>query len=123
MASEYKLGISRWFGERDMNGIYSIPTEYKLDTLLHEIQTLNTKVVNLLVCHIGETTPEMNSLEDMNKYGLKNMSVHRKTETDVLCSAELKNLIDNKTINPITYKQLIKKVGLKNMIRPKNFEY
>lgn len=54
---------------------------------------------------------------------MKNMSVHRKTETDVLCSAELNNLIDNKTINPITYKQLIKKVGFKNIIRPKIFEY
>ena len=123
LAQEYKLGISRWYGEKDMVGVYSILPENKLDTLLQEIQSLNINDINLLVCHIGSTTPEMNSMKDMNKFGLENMSRHRESEANVLCSSELINLIDNKIVKPITYKDLKKKIGLKNMARPKSFNY
>jgi hypothetical protein len=123
LADEYELGISRWYGEKDIKGIYNATPDSKLDTLMSKIKNLKENQLNLLVFHIGETTPEMNVMEDINEFGLENMSEHREAEADALCSSKFRNYIQNSNINLVNYKELIKSKGLKNMQRPEDYQY
>ena len=123
LADEYELGISRWYGEKDIKGIYNATPDSKLDTLMSKIKNLKENQLNLLVFHIGETTPEMNVMEDINEFGLENMSRHREAEADALCSPRFQNYLKNSNINLVNYKELIKSKGLKNMERPEDYQY
>lgn len=123
LAREYKLGISRWYGEQDVQGIYSTEPEHKLDTLTNRLHNLPQDEINLLVFHIGSDTPEMQALEDLNEFGLKNMSKHRKAETDAVCSSRFCSFIEENNFKLINYTQLLEKTGRENWQRPDNFDY
>lgn len=115
LALEYQLGISRYFGEVDVQGLYAAPLSSKKDTLRKNIENLQPGTVHLLVFHIGTDTPEMQNLIDLNPFGLAEMSKHRQAELEALCSEEFRKIIDRKNFNLITYQNLIKQVGLKSM--------
>ncbi len=123
MAREYKLGISRWYGEQDVQGIYSAQPEHKLDTLMNRLHNLPQNKINLLVFHIGSDTPEMQALKDLNEFGLKNMSKHRKAETDAICSSRFRTFIEENNFKLLNYGQLLEKTGIENWQRPGNLNY
>lgn len=118
LAAEYKLGISRWFGEVDVRGAYAVAPAYKLDTLSTQLQALGSSAPNLLVFHIGMQTDEMNALVDLNSFGLNQMSKHREAELDILKSQAFRTMLVDRQFDLVTYRQLIKRTGLTAMKRP-----
>ncbi|MGE5399201.1 MAG: polysaccharide deacetylase family protein [Ignavibacteriales bacterium] len=118
LAKEYKLGISNYFQEIYLNNMYNDPIEKKADSLKSILGDLKPGPVNLLVCHIGKDTPELQAMLDLNSFGLKEMSRHREAELDALKSTMTKEFIKNNDLKLITYSQLIAEMGLKNMKRP-----
>jgi predicted glycoside hydrolase/deacetylase ChbG (UPF0249 family) len=121
LAKEYGLGMSGYFNEKYSNVTYGAPLGKKTDSLLANINNLKPGV-NMQVMHVGIDNDELRALEDMNSFGLKNMSAHRQEELDSILRLYTKMLL-KKNIIPITYKQLIEKVGLENMYRPEESEY
>ncbi len=118
LAKEYSVGISRYFGETDVQGVYTAPIGSKLDTLLVRTNSLPLAVVNLMVFHIGMRTPEMDALEDMNSFGLPGMSKHREAELRSLTSERFRELIQTRHIRLTTYRELVNDPGLSAMKRP-----
>ncbi len=122
LAKEYKLGMSGYFNEHYSSITYGAPLGTKTDSLLAHVKNLFIGV-NLQVVHVGIDNSEMGALKDMNSFGLKNMSTHRQQELNALLSPKLMKMLKEQNIIPITYKELIQKVGLKNMFRPEDSEY
>lgn len=122
LAEEYGLGMSGYFNESYSNITYHPELGTKLDSLLAHIDTLKAGV-NMQVVHVGLDVPEMQALKDMNEFGLKEMSRHRQEELESIMSPRVRKLLDEKGIKIITYKDLIKMVGLENMYRPEDSEY
>jgi predicted glycoside hydrolase/deacetylase ChbG (UPF0249 family) len=118
LAHEYKLGISRYFGETDLDGWYAAPPEAKKDTVLQRLRTIERGAVRLLVFHIGQETPEMGGLIDLNSFGLKEMSRHRQAEFKALTSPEFRSILKDRNIQLRTYRDLIRQVGLEHMQAP-----
>ena len=118
LAKQYGLGISRYFGETDVEGVYNAPVGSKIDTLLTRTNSLPHTAINLMVFHIGLQTPEMDALEDMNSFGLREMSKHREAELKSLTSARFRELIQAMHIRLTSYRDLIKEAGLSAMKRP-----
>lgn len=108
LANEYNLGVSRYFGEADLNNIYDDAVESKTDSLVAIIDEINNPGVFLLVMHIGLNNPELAAMEDLNPWGPKNMSESREGELKALISENFKNIIKKKDIKLINYRQLIK---------------
>jgi len=115
LAREYGLGISRCFGETDVEGLYATAPDKKADTLMAMVDQLQPGPVRLLVFHIGLETPEMNALFDLNSFGLSGISTYRQGELRALVSDRLREAIARKGIRLITYRDLIKRIGLQNM--------
>lgn len=118
LASEYSLGISRYFDEEDLVSMYSFPLNEKENHLINKLDSLETGKINLLVCHIGKDDNELSAMIDLNAFGLKEMSKHRNAELNALLNAVKENAFSEKGITLINYKDLIKKIGLKNMKSP-----
>jgi predicted glycoside hydrolase/deacetylase ChbG (UPF0249 family) len=119
LALEYHLGISRYFGEESLPGIYSTPPEQKVAELKKQLHELSEPGLYLLVVHPGMDVSEMAVLRDQNVGGLKEMSKHRQAEMEMLCNAEIKQEIEKRGIRLIGYKELITERGLRSMKRPK----
>ncbi len=123
LAKEYKLGMSRYFGEAYQT-IFHIPVESKKDSLMAVIQRLQPGTTNLMVVHVGFENPEMNALFDMDSPlmraadGASLVSKHRQAELKALCSHEFRELIGANKVAFITYRDLIAQTGLKAMKRP-----
>jgi chitin disaccharide deacetylase len=115
LAREYGLGISRCFGETDVEGLYATAPDKKADTLMAMVEQLLPGPVRLLVFHIGLETPEMDALVDMNSFGLAGISRYRQGELRALISDRLRQAVAHKGVRLITYRDLIKRVGLQNM--------
>ena len=118
LAAEYKLGISRYFGEVDLESMYSIPIDEKKDSLFKRIKMLEGDKINLLVCHIGIDNDELRAMIDMNSFGLKGMSKHREAELNALLSGKNENIFEKNKITLINYNDLIKEIGLDKMESP-----
>jgi len=122
LADDYNLGMSGYFSEIYSNITYGAPLGEKVDSLLFHIENLETGN-NLQVVHVGMQNPEMDALIDLNSFGLKNMSKHRQEEMESILSDKFRELIQKKNIKLITYRDLIKKIGLENMHRDENSDY
>ncbi len=118
LAAEYRVGISRWCGEVDVRGAYAVDPAHKLDTLLTQLRMIDAKNPNLLVFHIGMQTGEMSALVDLNSFGLTEMSKHREAELNVLRSEAFRSELRDRHFELLTYRGLIKKLGLNSMKRP-----
>ncbi|OGU50127.1 MAG: hypothetical protein A2006_09165 [Ignavibacteria bacterium GWC2_35_8] len=118
LAAEYKLGISRYFGEVDLESMYSIPIDEKKDSLFKRIKMLEGDKINLLVCHIGIDNDELRAMIDMNSFGLKGMSKHREAELYALLRLQEENIFEKNQIRLINYNDLLREIGLDNMKSP-----
>jgi len=78
---------------------------------------------HLLVFHVGMETEEMNALVDLNTFGLAEMSKHRKAELDILTSTVFQKLLSDRRFELITYRELIRHMGLSSMKRPPENDY
>ncbi len=123
LAKEYRLGISRYFGEVDMQSIYSVPVKNKTDSLAAIVKRLESGIKHLAVFHIGMETPEMNALVDLNEFGLAQMSQHRYAELKALCSKKFQKALKAKNIRLMTYREIIAEMGLQNMKTPVSKDY
>ena len=123
LAKEYHLGISRYFGEVDMQSIYSVAVKNKTDSLAAIIKRIEPGNRHLVVFHIGITTPEMNALVDLNEFGLPQMSQHRQAELKALCSKKFRKILKEKNFRLMTYREIIAEVGLQNMKSPMTKDY
>ena len=117
LAKEYNVGISTYFGEKYSSVTYGADIQNKTDSLITHLDSLKPGF-NLQVLHIGLDTPEMRALKDLNTFGLVNMSEHRQAELNTLLSPEFKNAIKKNNIHLITYRDIIRLIGLENMTRP-----
>lgn len=119
LAAEYKLGISRYFGEQDVEPMYAVPINDKATYLADLVSNgLRADTVNLLVTHVGIDNDELGSMEDLNVGGLKQMSKHREAELRALLSREFNIIYKQGNVKFITYRDLIQSVGLENMKSP-----
>lgn len=123
LAGEYGLGISRYFGESDVENMYSDPIKSKRDSLYNTLTNLQTDKINLLVCHIGKDNDELRAMIDLNPFGLSEMSKHREAELNALIAAKRENIFELKNIKLINYDYLIKEVGLNKMKSPVDSGY
>ncbi len=118
LARRYGLGISRYFGEEDVEGWYGVPPESKKDTLLSRVRARRGGPPGLLVFHVGLETPEMDALVDLNPWGPEHMSRHRQAELRALTSPEFRTLVRDRRIRLETYADLIRERGLGAMKAP-----
>jgi chitin disaccharide deacetylase len=123
LAKEFGLGISRYFGEQDVESMYAVDIEKKQDYLFDLCNDLKSDKINLLVCHIGKDQQELQAMIDMNSFGLTEMSKHRETELNSLIAANQQNIFEKNKIKLINYSDLINKVGLENMKSPVDSGY
>jgi len=104
LADEYGLIFSEFVSDYRMGGMYSQPPKEKKQAIIEQLENMtNDKGVNLLVCHVGKTGPEMDALIDVNETGPKNMSAHREAEFKVLSSKAFRKAIKNNNIHLSTY--------------------
>lgn len=115
IAREYHIGISRYFGEREVKIVYDVPPEQKLAQALTNLNIVTDGGLYLLVCHLGTDDAEMQAMTDLNTFAPKNMARHRQAEADVLCSPEYQAALRAKGIQLIGYKDI---VGQQKMERP-----
>ena len=109
VAKDYKLGISRWFGEVQGPIVYSVPPQRKTEFLLAELPKITQPGLYLIVCHTVVKTPEVEVLKDLNPTGPKNMADYRQAELDMLCDPRLKQLIHDRQIELVGYDALREK--------------
>ncbi len=103
LAEEYGLIFSEFVSDQRMDGMYSQAPGKKGESLYKQLERIEREGVNLLVCHIGKTGPEMDALIDMNPSGPLNMSLHRESELKVLKSKNFRKKIESNTIRLSTY--------------------
>jgi len=123
LAAEYGLAISRYFGEVDMESMYSVDIEGKENHLLKTLDELKQDQINLLVCHIAKDNDEMKAMIDLNPFGLKEMSRHRESELNALLSVIRNDEFRKRGITLINYNDLINEKGLDSMKSPVDSGY
>ncbi|MBL7742431.1 MAG: ChbG/HpnK family deacetylase, partial [Chitinophagaceae bacterium] len=111
LAAEYKLGISRYYDEIDVEGGYSAPVAGKLDTLSAKLRSLQPGGTKLFVFHIGLDSTEMDAMEDMNPSGPKDMSRHRNAELNALISGSFRQLLHDMKYRLVNYRILKEEKG------------
>ena len=122
LAKRHSLGMSRYFGE-NYQSMFDVPVEGKKAEFFNRISKLQPGVVNLLVMHVAQDTPEMRALVDMNDAGMHSetlplVAMHRSTELSILLSSEFQELVRNGDVQLVTYRDLVKSVGLERMKAP-----
>lgn len=118
LAKEYKLAISRYYDEVDVEGGYAAPAAGKLDTLIAKVKALQPGGTKLFVVHIGLDSPEMSAMEDLNPSGPRDMSKHRQAELDALLAPSFQRLIHAATFRLVNYRMLTEEKGLEALKRP-----
>ena len=118
LAAEYGLAISRWFGENGNSDTYSAPLGTKTQALIDRVQLLSAEAVNLQVFHIAPEWSDMNTMTDLNTFGLPDMAVHRHEELQAILSEEFREAIAARGIRLITYWDLVRERGLGSMVKP-----
>ncbi len=118
LAAEYKLAISRYYDEVNVEGGYAAPVTGKLDTLTAKVKSLEPGGTKLFVFHIGLDNVEMGAMEDLNPFGPKNMSKHRQAELNALLSPSFQQLLHDPKYRLVNYRMLNEEKGLASMKRP-----
>ncbi len=118
LSKKYHLGMARYFGE----DVFVLPSKStsKKDVFINHINNLKSGSLNLVVFHTAKATPEMNAIVSLNQPGQRDSVVawQRSTSLEVLTSKDFKDLVKQKKFQIITYGEMIKKVGLKDMHPP-----
>jgi predicted glycoside hydrolase/deacetylase ChbG (UPF0249 family) len=118
LAAEYKVGISRYYDEAEVEGWYFASPANKLDTMMLKLRTVQPGETKLFVIHVGLDTPEMSAMEDANPWGPKEMSKHRNAEFNALVSPQFQQLLRDPKYRLVNYRMLNEEKGLKAMKRP-----
>lgn len=118
LAAEFGLGVSRYFGEQDVDGLYRAMPDVKTDTLVAMLGRLKPGIRNLIVCHIAEPAAEMDALLDLNISGLPDMGRHRAGELSALLSPRFREEAARRGVRFVTYRDVIASDGLGGMKRP-----
>jgi hypothetical protein len=118
LAKEYKLGVSSFLGEENVDGLGNYPLEAQQDTLFNRIKRLKPGAPKYIVFHLGLDVPEMQALHDSNKEGTPQMSRQRQKELDMLSSPAFRELIKTNNIKLITYKDLVNEKSLADLKPP-----
>lgn len=118
LAAEYRLAISRYFDETDVENGYRAAPGNKLDTLLLYTKLLQPGGTKMYVLHVGLDNPELQAMEDLNPFGPKEMSKHRQAELNALLSPQFQSLIRNPKYRLVNYRTMIEEKGLGSMKRP-----
>lgn len=118
LAAEYKIAISRYYDEVDVEGGYYAPISSKQDTMLLKLRTLQPGGTKLFVVHVGLDSPEMAAMEDLNVFGPKEMSKHRQSELNALISKEFQQLLRDPKYRLVNYGMLNQEKGIGTMKRP-----
>ncbi|HSP06026.1 MAG TPA: ChbG/HpnK family deacetylase, partial [Acidobacteriota bacterium] len=97
LAKKHHLGISRYFGE-NYQSLFDVPIEAKKSEFFQRVGNLRKDAVNLIVFHVGQDTPEMEALIDMNDAAQHSdakplVAMHRSAELNVLLSSEFQDLV------------------------------
>ena len=116
LASDYGLGISGYFGEVNQSGVDSYK-ENNLNEWWQDIEKLPANELSLMVNHPGMDSPEMNALFVEGGDG-KPIAPGRALVSKTFSSKDF--LIRLKALNilPVTYRDIIKQIGVKQMTRP-----
>jgi len=118
LAREFALGMSEYFGETIDAPQYWAAPRQKADSLVAMIDRLQPGV-NVVVTHVGIDDAELGALEDMNTDNpLPEMSKNRQGELDALTSPRFTRALRARSIQLITYRDLIGRQGLQAMRRP-----
>ncbi|NQV51090.1 MAG: ChbG/HpnK family deacetylase [Candidatus Marinimicrobia bacterium] len=117
LAAEHGLAMVYYLGEKSSSATYFPTFDAKLDSLISNVNAIGPGI-NLQVVHVALDTAEMRALEDLNTFGLKEMSKHRVSELNAIISPRFRKALKANKIKSITYADLIKMVGLENMSRP-----
>jgi len=118
LAKEYGFAFSRYFGEKDIEGLYAAPPEHKTDTLLALVRKVEPGATWLMVFHIGMNTPEMQAMIDMNSFGLPDMGKHREGELRALISPEFRAALAGRGITLLNYREFLTTVDRQAPRRP-----
>jgi predicted glycoside hydrolase/deacetylase ChbG (UPF0249 family) len=118
LATEYKIAISRYYGEEYIEGWYFTPVENKMDTMMFKLTGLKPGGTKLFVIHVGLDTPEMNAMEDANPWGPKDMSKHRNAERNALVSPAFQKLLRDPKYRLVNYRMMNEEKGTGTMKRP-----
>jgi len=122
LAAEYGLAMSGYYNEIYSNITYGTEIGSKSDSLLAHVSRMG-EGLHMQVVHVGLDEPEMQAMKDLNTFGLKNMSAHREDELKAIVNPGLKQLIENRGIELVTYGSLVREHGLERMTRPEIDEY
>jgi predicted glycoside hydrolase/deacetylase ChbG (UPF0249 family) len=119
LADEYSLGLSRYFGEASVS-IWDADPEDKLSRLLDHVQNAQPGL-NLLVIHLGMETPEMSAMVDLNNESDPyRVAIHRQAELDAMTSPAFRAAIEEAGIELLTYKNIVRELGLDSMNPPED---
>jgi hypothetical protein len=122
VAKKFGLGISTHFGE-SYYSLWGVAVAEKKSTLLAHLAAARRDSVNLIEVHVAERTPEMEVIFDMNAPSQNTPDAgvvsHRKAELETMLSPELAELVRSGKIRLVTYQQLVARVGLTGMRRPR----
>ena len=124
LAKQNHLGISRYFNE-EYQSMFDVSVETKSDEFFKRLQSLPNNKVNLVVMHIGQDTPEMQALIDMNNPDQRSetkplVAMHRSAELNILLSKRFQDLVKSGAIKLVTYRDVVKNQGLENMKAPED---
>ena len=103
LAAEYKVGISRYYDEVDVEGGYAAPVASKLDTLVTKLRMLLPGGTKLFVFHVGMDDAELSAMEDLNPFGPKEMSKHRQAELNALISPVFQAMLKEDRFRLVNY--------------------
>jgi predicted glycoside hydrolase/deacetylase ChbG (UPF0249 family) len=106
LAAEFKVGISRYYDEVDVEGGYAAPVASKLDTLVNKLSTLQPGGTKLFVFHVGIDDAELSAMEDLNPFGPKEMSKHRQAELNALISPIFQAMLKEDRFRLVNYRNL-----------------
>ena len=122
LAAEYGLAMSGYFGEIYSNVTYATDIGSKADSLLAHVTQMG-EGLHMQVVHVGLDEPEMQAMQDLNTFGLKEMSRHRQDELKAVLNPGLRQLVKDRGIELVTYGSLVRDGGLEQMKRPEIEEY
>ena len=122
LAAEYNLALSGYFDEIYSNITYATEIGRKSDSLLAHVSRMGDGL-HMQVVHVGLDEPEMQAMQDLNTFGLKEMSRHRQDELKAILNPQLIQLVKERGVELVTYGSLVRHGGLERMERPEIEEY
>jgi predicted glycoside hydrolase/deacetylase ChbG (UPF0249 family) len=116
LASDYKLGISGYFGEGSTKGVDGY-NENNLSQLWESLAKLPSNRLTLMVSHPGMDSAEMNALFVEGSDG-KPIGKDRALVASTLSAKDFPLRLKALKIKPTTYRDVIRQKGIASMKRP-----